>query len=191
VKVQKDEPAARAETAADPGAPAVDVREPADRAVAHEGYVEGGLVRFEPVEDVAADEARGDAALLGEPPRELDRLVADVHAGRPRAERRDDGERILPGVALEVDEVEIAHVAEELDLLLKERRPPIAEERGLVALVRVVLSRCPIPGCAVRFVQFPMVLVRVVRHARSVSIRRRSDELLLAGPVGRACLPFL
>src|SRR5205823_10356241 len=77
---------------------------------------------------------------------------ADVDARHRRAELRQ-AERILPRVALQVDQPPPRDIAEQFHLLREEGRTTLAQEPGLVGLVAVVRHRRRIPGDPVVLVQ--------------------------------------
>src|SRR5207248_1070325 len=79
---------------------------------------------------------------------EGDRLVADVDAGDARALPRQR-QRVLSGVALQMEQGASAQLAEQLELLGKQRRPAGAQEAGLIALVGVVRRSGGVPAAPV------------------------------------------
>jgi len=155
LEFDEDEGAAGREDAGDAAAPGGEVGEPADGAVGREGEVEllaCGCGGFEPVVDIGADEVGRDAGGAGEFGREGDGFVGDIDTGDAGAEP-GEGEGILAGVALEVDEPLPFEGAEEFQLLREEGGAAFAEEAGLVAFVAVVGAGGFVPGEAVELVE--------------------------------------
>src|SRR5262249_27059517 len=79
--------------------------------------------------------------------------VADVDSQELHRTQLLDRERVLPRVALKVDDRLAREIAQERRLLPAEQAAALAKELRLVALVAVVCPRRPIPGAPVLLVE--------------------------------------